>query len=151
MKRAIQYGALAAMMALPLAGCAGTTPGGTNSTVTNLTAIANEVQSDLTTAIAVANAATPPDTAGAACAAAMIQVSANIQKVAAVGQGGVFTTAEIASLYAPGSAQFNAAVTTIETGCIAKLHSINQAGASAAGFPAALAAGLAIAAAPAGL
>lgn len=64
---------------------------------------------------------------------------------------GAFTAAEVASLYQPGSAQFNLAVTTIETGCIAKLHDINQAGASTVGYPAAIVAALSIAALPAGM
>ena len=46
----------------------------------------------------------------------------------AMRQLGAFTVAEIASLYAPGSPQFNAAVTTIETGCIAKVRAVIQAG-----------------------
>jgi len=139
-----------------LAGCAAqtaTSPG--QQVLTNLTTIANTADADLATSIAVANAATPPDTAGVNCATAVRTVGANIRKVMAATPAGatvgVFTAGEIASLYAPGSAQFNDAVQTIETGCIAKLHQINAAGASAAGFPAALAAGLAITAAPVGL
>ena len=60
-----------------------------------------------------------------------------MQKVLAAtpsgGQAGVITAAEVASLYQPGSAQYNWVVTTVETGCIAKLHDINQAAASATG------------------
>jgi len=140
---------------LALAGCAQTPASGGQQVLANLTTIANTADSDLTTAIAVAAAATPPDTAGANCAAAAQQVEASIKKVMAATPAGatvgVFTSAEIASLYAPNSPQFNAAVSTIETGCIAKLRQTLQAGASTAGFPAAIAAALAITAAPAGL
>jgi hypothetical protein len=64
---------------------------------------------------------------------------------------GVFTAAEIASLYAPGSAQFNNEVSVIATGCIAKLNAVMAAGQSPIGFPAAIAAALSIAATPVGL
>ena len=122
--------------------------------IKNLTTILNTAQADLNTAILVANAASPPDVDGAACAKALIALNASmIAVMAATPAGatvGVFTAAEVASLYAPGSAQFNQVVKTVETGCIAKLHDINQAGASTIGMPAAIAAALAIAAAPAG-
>jgi hypothetical protein len=143
---------LAGLLALTctglLGGCANNAQGQT--VLSNLTTIANTASADLTTAIAVANAATPPDADGAACASAALTVATNIKAVIAATPAGatvgVFTTAEIASLYAPGSAQFNQAVKTIETGCIAKLHDINQAGASTLGQPAAIAAALGIAA-----
>ena len=141
------------LVGIGLAGCA-ITPGN-NSLATNLATIGNTATADLNTAIAVANSATPPDTAGAACAAAIEQVAADIQKtVAATPVGatvGAFTVAEIASLYQPGSPQTNAAIVTIETGCIGKLHEMNQANQSMIGLPAAIVAGLAITAAPAGL
>jgi hypothetical protein len=140
---------------LALAGCVQPPASGGQQTLANLTTIANTAQADLTSAIAVANAATPPDTAGAACAQAAMTVGANIRKVIAATPAGatvgIFTSAEIASLYAPNSPQFNAVVTTLETGCIAKLRQTLQAGASTAGMPAAIAAALAIAASPAGL
>src|SRR5580692_747962 len=114
-----------------------------NSQITTvLTQLANTATQDLNTQIAVANAATPPDVDGAQCGAAALQVTAAIQKVTAATQPatgvpgtalatpptvGAFTTAEIASLYQPGSAQFNWAVKVLETGCIAKVHDINQA------------------------
>jgi hypothetical protein len=138
-----------------LAGCVVGSTAQSNQVITDLTTIGNTATADLNSTIAVANAATPPDTAGATCAQAALQVAANIQKVVAATPAGstvgAFTTAEIASLYQPGSPQFNQAVTTIETGCIAKLHQINQAGASTLGMPAAIVAALGIAASPAGL
>ena len=124
-------------------------------TIANLTTILNTAQSDLASTIAVANAMTPPDTDGAQCAQAAQAVNASMQKVmGALPAGsvvGVFTTAEVASAFAPGSAQFNQAVKTIETGRIAKVHDINQAGAATVGMPAAIVAALGIAASPAGL
>lgn len=139
----------AAAFVTSLAGCAGGGAGG-QATIANLTTIANTATADLNTAIAVANAATPPDTDGANCAQAALTVANNIKAVLAATPAtatvGVFTAAEIASLYAPGSAQFNQAVKTIETGCIAKLHDLNQAGAATLGQPAAIAAALSIAA-----
>ena len=151
-----RYAPAAALpLLLLLAACAGTTASSGQQTLANLTTIANTAQADLTTAIAVANAANPVDTAGANCAKAAMQVGADIQKVMAATPAsatvGMFTAAEIASLYAPGSPQFNQEVTTIETGCIAKLHSVLQAGQATAGLPAAIAAALAITAAPVGL
>lgn len=132
-----------------LGGCAGGGAQG-QQTLANLTTIANTAVADLTTAIAVANAANPPDADGAACATAALQVATDIKKVMAATPAtatvGVFTAAEIASLYAPGSAQFNQEVKTIETGCVAKLHDVLQAGASTVGMPAAIVAALAIAA-----
>ena len=47
---------------------------------------------------------------------------------------GVFTTAEIASLYQPGSAQFNAAQQVLVSGCAAKAQNVlGPAGLLAAG------------------
>jgi hypothetical protein len=116
---------------LALTGCV-QKPGTTSPLITQLTALVNTANGDLNTTIAVATAATPPDTHGVDCAKAGQTVAANIQKeLAAIAPGatvGVFTVAEVASLYQPGSAQTNAVVTTIETGCIAKLHDLNQAG-----------------------
>jgi PBP1b-binding outer membrane lipoprotein LpoB len=140
---------------LALAGCVQTPASSGQQTLANLTTIANTAQADLTTAIAVANAATPPDTAGANCAKAAMQVATDIKKVMAATPAGstvgVFTAAEIASLYAPGSAQFNNEVSVIATGCIAKLNAVMAAGQSPIGFPAAIAAALSIAATPVGL
>lgn len=137
-----------------LTGCVqGSTAAG-QQTLANLTVIANTAKADLASTIAVANAMTPPDTDGVQCATATQTVQGELSAVlAAVPNGstvGVFTAAELASALAPGSAQFNQVVKTIETGCIAKLHDVNQAGAATAGVPAAIAAALAIAAAPAG-
>ena len=132
-----------------------------------LTQLGNTLVSDLQQQAAVALAATPPDVHGAQCAGTLpdpaktgdlgtgaLSVAAAIQRVAAVTVGkkvGALTIAEIASLYQPGSAQFNWAVTQIESACIAKIHDVNQAVNSTAGVFTALPSVLALAAAPAGM
>lgn len=131
-----------------LLGC--TVPSSTDPTVTNLTTIANAATADLNNGIAVANAATPPAPHLASCYTSILAVNTAMAKVLAATPAGstvgVFTAAAVASLYQPGSAQFNWTVETIETGCIAEWHDLNQAAASMAGMPAALVAALAIAA-----
>lgn len=132
-----------------------------------LTQLGNTLMSDLLQQRAVALAATPPDTDGAQCAGTLptnpadpttgtgaLTVAAAIQNVAAVTAGksvGALTVAEIASLYQPGSAQFNWAVKVLETGCIAKIHDVNQAINSTSGIITAIPSVLALGAAPAGL
>ena len=134
---------------------------------TVLTQVGNTVVSDLQQQAKVAMAATPPDLDGARCAGTMptnpadpttgtgaLSVAAAIQKVAGVTAGksvGALTVAEIATLYQPGSAQFNWAVTTLETACIAKVHDVNQAINSTSGIITALPSILALGAAPVGL
>lgn len=93
----------------------------------DLAQIANTAQTDLQNVENVANAATPPDTDGATCAAAVITVLGQIQKVNAAdttANAGVFTIAEMASLFQPGSAQYNQAQNTIATGCISKANDV---------------------------
>lgn len=132
-----------------------------------LTQLSNTLVQDLQQQRAVALAATPPDLDGAQCAGTLptnpadattgtgaLTVAAAIQAVAKVTTGkaiGALTIAEIASLYQPGSAQFNWAVKTLETGCIAKIHDINQAVNSTSGIITAIPSVLALGAAPAGL
>lgn len=141
-----------------------------------LTQLGNTLVTDLQQQAKVAMAATPPDADGAQCAGTMpiaavpatptspavpavpatgaLAVAVAIQQVAGVTAGssvGVFTEAEIASLYQPGSAQFNWAVKTLETACIAKVHDVNQAAQSTSGIITAIPSVLALAAAPAGM
>lgn len=109
---------------LALAGCAQT--GKPDQITSVLDQIANTATADLQTSIAVANAATPPDADGAACSQAVLTAAAAMQQVlaastAAGGTVGAFTTAEIASLYQPGSAQYNYVVKTVGTGCLNKI------------------------------
>src|SRR5579863_1415176 len=109
---------------------------------TTMTQLGNTLTSDLQSQRNAALAATPPDLDGAACAGTLpdpaqpmngtgaMAVAGAIQKLNAslVGKPiGALTAAEIATLYQPGSAQFNWAVKTIETACIAKLHDVYQA------------------------
>jgi hypothetical protein len=118
--------------AVALAGCATVTPQATDPIVKTLNQLSNTAVDDLTTAQAVANAATPPAVDLARCAGAAIDVANRIQKLAAVTTGktvGAFTITAIALIYAPGSEQYNDAVKTLETGCIAEAHDINGAAA----------------------
>lgn len=129
-----------------LGGC---TAAQTTTLTANLTTIANSAQSDFTGVVNVANAATPPAPHVATCAQGGITVNAAMQKVLAATAGqtvGVFTAAAVASLYQPGSAQFQWVVTTLQTACIAEVTDLMQAGASTAGLPAAMLAVLAVAA-----
>jgi len=160
--------AIAAGSLLLSVGCAGglITQSQSQQISVILTQLGNTLTTDLQQQSAVAMAATPPDVDGARCAGTLpdptkagdlgtgaLAVAAAIQRVAAVTNGksvGALTVAEIATLYQPGSAQFNWAVTTIETACIAKVHDVNQAVNSTAGIISALPSILVLAAAPVG-
>lgn len=98
-----------------------------NQFATVLSRIMNTSAADLITAENVANAATPPDKDGASCAAAIIVVQSEVNNVVqaqAAGTQGAFTTAEMLSLFQPGSAQFNQAYNTVAAGCIAKANNV---------------------------
>jgi hypothetical protein len=157
---------IAAVTAFTVAACA--LSAADSSSITKvLTRLGNTLTADLLQQRAVALAATPPDLDGAACAGTLptnpadpttgtgaLTVAAAIQNVAAVTAGksvGALTIAEMATLYQPGSAQFNWAVKTLETACIAKVHDVNQAVNSTSGIITALPSILALGAAPAGL
>jgi len=147
--------AVLSLAALLTFGCTlGATPQ-SQALIADMKTIGNTAVADFNSAIAIANAANPPDADGATCAKAALQVAGDIQNVEnATPAGSVIgpaAAAEIASLYQPGSAQWNLEVKTIETGCVAKLHDVNQAGASTVGMPAAMIAALGIAGAPVGL
>lgn len=92
---------------------------------------------DLKVAQAVALAATPPDQDGFNCAGAAVTVGGQINAVFAAAKGtgaGVLTTAELASLFQPGSAQFEAAKQVLVSGCAAKAQDVlGPAGLLAAG------------------
>ena len=128
------------LLALPLAvlaGCAQTTTttGPSDQILAFITGLSNKASADLTQAIAVANAATPPDADGAACATAGLTANTAIQQVvtASGGKGaGAFTVAEIASLYQPGSPQFQWVVKTVGSGCFNKVADVQQAGVATA-------------------
>lgn len=98
-----------------------------NQFATVLSRIMNTSAADLITAENVANAATPPDKDGASCAAAIIVVQSEVNNVVqaqAAGTQGAFTTAEMLSLFQPGSAQFNQAYNVVAAGCIAKANDV---------------------------
>ena len=145
---------LSSLAVLTISGCT-VPPASQQSLIADMKTIGAAAAGDLNSAIAVANAASPPDVDGVTCATAVLKVNNDIQSVVnATPPGSVVgpaTAAEIASLYQPGSTQWNQEVKTIETGCVAKLHDINQAAASTAGMPAAIIAALGIAGAPVGL
>lgn len=126
-------------LALSLSACAGNpaTNPATNPLATALSRISNTAAADLQTAQKVALAATPPDQDGANCAAAALTVQAQVNKVVAAANApgaGAFTVAELASLFQPGSAQFNQANNTLASGCVAKANDVvGPAGVVAAG------------------
>lgn len=94
---------------------------------------------DLQGAEKAAQAATPTDTDGFNCAAAAIVVLGEVTAEFAVVSGaksapGPLTLAEMASLFQPGSAQYNAAKQTLTSGCAAKAQDVlGAAGVLAAG------------------
>lgn len=95
--------------------------------ITALSRIGNTATADLQTAQTVAKAATPPDMDGYNCAGAAIVVSGQVNQVvtaAHVPSAGAFTVAELASLFQPGSAQYNQALNTLSTGCVAKANDV---------------------------
>jgi hypothetical protein len=105
--------------------------------ITDISKINATGAADLVVSENVAKAATPPDTDGYNCAAAAITVSGEIGQVLAaanVPNAGVVTTGEIASLFQPGSAQYNAVLQTLTSGCAAKAQDVlGPAGLLAAG------------------
>lgn len=119
---------LASAAALPLFACSQFNTNVADPAFKSLAQLANTAVADLRVAENVANAATPPDADGYNCAAAAITAIGYIQKVngaATAGQGaGVFTAAEMASLFQPESAQYKQVVNTVGTGCIAKANDI---------------------------
>lgn len=95
--------------------------------LTDLAKIGNTVQADLQNVVVVANAATPPDVDGANCATAALTVQGQIAKVLTAANtpaAGVLTTAEVASLFQPGSAQYNQAKQVLTSGCAAKAQDV---------------------------
>jgi len=100
-----------------------------NKVLQTLAQIGNTAVADATQAKAVALAATPPDTDGANCWTGVITAIGEIQQVnsaanAAGSAAGVFTTAEMASLFQPGSAQYNQVTNLVATACISKANDI---------------------------
>lgn len=120
-----------------LVGCAALNTKVVDPLIAAIGRIHNTAVADLIGAENVAMAATPVDTDGYNCAAAAIVVGAQINKVLAaanVSGAGVLTTAELASLFQPGSAQYNLAQQKLNSGCSAKATDVlGAAGALAVG------------------
>lgn len=127
------------LAALVLASCAAVNTKVIDPLITDISRINATASADLVTAEAVAQAATPPDTDGYNCSVAAVTASSQINKVLAAAQAGgatagVFTTAELASLFQPGSAQYNAVNQLLVSGCAAKAQDVlGAAGVLAAG------------------
>lgn len=128
---------IAATAAITLVSCSSFNSKVVDPLITDLSKISNTAATDLNTVIATANAATPPDVDGANCAKAALTVQgqvAAVVKAANVSGAGAFTAAELASLFQPGSAQYNQAAQTLNSGCAAKAADVlTAAGALAAG------------------
>lgn len=123
---------VATALAAAISGCASVNTKVVDPLITTLSRLGNTAVADLTVSQKVAMAATPPDTDGATCAAAAIVVLGQINKVTAaanVPNAGAFTVAELASLFQPGSAQYNQANNTLAAGCIAKANDVMGPGA----------------------
>ena len=105
--------------------------------ITDIAKLNNTAAADLVVAENVAKAATPPDIDGYNCASAAVQASVEINTVLTAAGGanaGPLATAELASLFQPGSAQYNAIKQILITGCAAKAQDVlGPAGVLAAG------------------
>lgn len=133
---------LVLIVALALAACAGSAAA-SNPLLTELTRINNAGLADLQNVEKVAstpNAAMPggiEDQDGLRCAqaATVVLTQINALNAAANGPGaGAMTVAEMASLFQPGSPQFDQAQNTLVTGCVAKANDVlGAAGVIAAG------------------
>lgn len=128
-----------AVLPLLLASCAAINTTVVDPLLTDLSKINNTAIADLQQAIKVADAATPPDVDGASCAQSAITVGGQINAVfAAANNGGSatgpLTLAELASLFQPGSIQYDQAKQTLTSGCAAKAQDVlGAAGVLAAG------------------
>lgn len=127
----------AALTLLALGACTSFNTKVVDPLITDLSRINATGIADLKTAQLVARAATPPDVDGDNCAGAAVTVGGQINAVLAVAKGpnaGVLTTAELASLFQPGSAQYEAAKQVLVSGCAAKAQDVlGPAGLLAAG------------------
>jgi hypothetical protein len=130
---------IAAVAALPLVACTAFNQNVVDPLITDLSKINATATADLQQAVVVANAATPPDQDGANCANAAIGVSADINKVFAAANGGTsasgpLTLAELASLFQPGSIQYDTEKQKLQSGCAGKAADVlGAAGVLAAG------------------
>lgn len=123
-------------VALSLSACSTFNAKVADPLITDLSKINATATADLVQAEAVAQAATPPDLDGKACAAAAVVVGGQVNAVlAAAGKSsGPLTLAELASLFQPGSAQYNMVKQELTSGCAAKAQDVlGAAGLVAAG------------------
>ena len=137
---------LGTVCAAALAACTAFNTQVVDPLITDLAKIQATADADLVIADNVALAATPPDNDGDMCIKAVRTVGSQVKNVLAAANqpnAGPIATAEIASLFQPGSAQFNAAQQAITSGCAAKAQDVlGPAGLLAAGgVTAAMAAG----------
>jgi hypothetical protein len=134
-----------------LAGCSSFNAKVVDPLITDLAKVNATATADLNTAINVAMAATPPDNDGAACAKAALTVNSQVAAVVAAANptppagtttapatptaaAGALTAAELASLFQPGSAQYNMVKQELTSGCAAKAQDVlGAAGVLAAG------------------
>lgn len=125
------------IVAVSLVACASVNTKVIDPLITAISRLNNTAAADLVVAQNVAKAATPPDTDGLNCAVAGAQASAQINAVlaaAGTANAGAITTAELASLFQPGSQQYNAVKQLLVTGCAAKAQDVlGPAGVLAAG------------------
>lgn len=95
-----------------------------------LAGLSNKITADLIAAENVASAATPVDTPGVNCAAALLEVQADVNRVIAAANApgaGVVTAAEVASLFQPGSPQANGERDKLVQGCGVKIAQVSGA------------------------
>ena len=125
------------LAALSLVACSSVQTNVVNPVLTDISRINNTAIADLTNAQAVAKAATPADMDGYNCATTVIAVAGQINAVVTAAKGpgaGPLSNAELASLFQPGSQQFNAVQQQLTSGCAAKAQDVlGAAGVTLAG------------------
>lgn len=114
-----------------LSGCTAFNQQVVDPLLTDLSRINNTAIADLQRAKDVALAANPPDTSGATCADAAMAVASDINKVYAAALGtdqtaaaGPLAMAELASLFQPGSDQYNHEKSVLMDSCSAKVAKV---------------------------
>jgi hypothetical protein len=126
----INFSMIFALFAVAMTGCQQFNQQTVTPILKTLAQVGNTAVADATQAKAVALAATPPDTDGANCWSGVIAAIGEINQVNAAATGGpagaagVFTGAEMASLFQPGSAQYNQVTNLIATSCVAKANDV---------------------------
>lgn len=114
------------VLAPVLAGCASVQKAN-DSVITVISRLNNTAIADLQQAQLVAKAATPPDTDGVSCAQGAVTVLGQINAVLVAAKSpasGAFTQAELLSLFAPNSPQYNQVKDTLTSACAAKVAKV---------------------------